>query len=264
MERIISRLAELLQMKNKLKVLTTLVVIFTALSIKSSADESGPWPVIYSHGPSTGKYVALTFDDAPSGLTPDILHALENADIKATFFVEGQHASLWSGMLSEIVAGGHELGNHSFTHPNLNKLGEDEIEEELVETNYVIFTQTGVIPHLFRPPGGHRDSRTDRIAYENEMTTVMWTVNSGDYRRSSERIKDIVLGRVGPGGIILLHDSTESTLEILPEIIQTLKARGYRFVTVGQMLEMTHGRCQWVTDEDEADEDESEPENLSL
>ncbi len=240
----------------RIKIITLiLVLIGTSLTASGSG-----WPRIYWSGPTSGKLVALTFDDAPLDGLNELLSILDEHNVTATFFVEGQFAVGKPYMLGSIVAGGHELANHSYGHEDLTTLTDDEIRDDLVRANDLITANTGIIPHLFRPPGGMRNSRVDGIVTELDMVTVMWTVNTADYLNTAGRIRSKVLNNVSSGGIVLMHDGLESTREALPDIITTLRGRGYTFVTVGEMLEITHGECPWPTTDESwqpgLDEDE--------
>jgi peptidoglycan/xylan/chitin deacetylase (PgdA/CDA1 family) len=215
--------------------------------------DSATWPKIYRSGPSHEKYAALTFDDAPLPGLEELLGILEDLDVRATFFVEGVFASWRPHMLKAIADAGHEIGNHTYDHPDMTRVSDEELGRQLDLANQIIESQTGITPHLFRPPGGRHDSRVVDAAYERELTTVLWTVSCSDYREPSPAyIVDRVLSGVRPGGIILLHDGVGSTREALPEIVRTLRGRGYVFVTVGEMLEMTHGKCPWVGEAEES------------
>jgi len=225
-----------------------LPLILLILTQQAPADETSGWPSVYRHGPTSGKYLALTFDDAPMEGLGELLRVLDEIDVRATFFIEGQFAQNRRGMVAEIAARGHELGNHSFSHPDMTTLDENALRDEIYYTNTLIFEETGVMPHLFRPPGGQRNPTVDRIVYENEMTSVMWTVNTADYRVSEAEIKSRILNGANPGGIILMHDGVDATRAILPEIVEILRSRGYEFITLGEMLEISHGECQWSGD----------------
>jgi peptidoglycan/xylan/chitin deacetylase (PgdA/CDA1 family) len=233
--------------KRRLIVFSTLIFMLGTCGLEDArADESTAWPSIYRHGPTTGKYVALTFDDAPMANELELLDVLDGLNVKATFFVVGTCADDHPELLIEIVQRGHEIGSHSWDHPNMTRLTDEELVSQYVRTNLIIRSITGVIPHLFRPPGGNYNSNTVATGYGEELVTVLWTANSGDYTGlTPSQIANRVLGRVSPGGIILLHDGVIPTQEALPVIVNTLRSRGYTFVTVGEMLSMTHDDCQW-------------------
>jgi len=220
------------------------------------AQDSLEWPHVYRQGPGDGRYVAITFDDAPTPDTGELLAVLDSLDVRATFFVEGEFASWRPSLLQDIVNAGHEIGNHTYNHPNVTKVNDETLADELDSTNELIQTLTGVIPHLFRPPGGHYDSRVSDAAYASEMVTVLWSVNTSDYKGiSSSEICSRVVTNVRPGAIILLHDGVDNTRRALPSIVNRLRERGYTIVTVGEMIEMTGGPCPWVEHDETWDGD---------
>lgn len=234
-----------------------LVLLILAVSgprgVAQESGDSDVWPEVYRQGPSQGHYVALTFDDAPLPGLEELLGILRELDVRATFFVEGIFASRRPEMLKAIAEAGHEIGNHTYDHPDMTTLTDDEVARQLELANQIIETQTGIRPHLFRPPGGRHNPSVVNAAYEREMTTVLWTVSCSDYKEPSPAyIANRVLDLVRRGGIVLLHDGVRSTRQALPEIVRSLRERGYVFVTVGEMLEMTHGECPWKEGEDES------------
>lgn len=227
------------------------------LIFPAKADPGDGWPRQFQRGPSTGdKYVALTIDDAPMNEIFQTLDLLEELDITATFFVEGEFADWRPDGLRAIAEAGHEIGNHSWDHPNMTLTDADDWKRQLADTNAFIESVTGITPHLFRPPGGQYNNELIDYAYELEMTTVLWTSNGSDYLRPpSDEIVSRIMGRMSPGGIILVHDGVTQTREALPVIVERLRSQGYTFVTVGEMLKMAYGECQWS--------DENKTENLN-
>jgi len=228
-------------------VLTALAVWLLVIPSVLMADETFPnWPPVYYQGPTDGKFVALTFDDAPMNGCPELLDILELCNVHATFFIEGVFAEQEPDVMASIYTHGHELANHSYNHPDMTTLDDATLINELMSTNDLIRNHTGIVSHLFRPPGGQYDSRVIDATYANKMVTVLWTINTSDYQVSDpSRIVSCVIDNISPGAIILMHDGVASTREALPEIIERLRSDGYTFVTVGEMLEMTHGDCPW-------------------
>ncbi|MFH1676266.1 MAG: polysaccharide deacetylase family protein [bacterium] len=223
-----------------------LILSLSAGIIPAIAAAQKHWPRLIYSGQTTGKYIALTFDDSPMVETPDLLRLLDELDIKATFFVTGSNAEVRPEILKSIVESGHEIGNHTYSHPNVTKIDSEELENELNVTNDIIRTWTGVIVHLFRPPGGNISSKITKTVYDHDMTTVLWTANGADCTNiSASRISSRVLRKCGPGGIILLHDGLPVTRDAVRTIVETLRGKGYTFVTVGEMIEMTYGECPW-------------------
>lgn len=187
-----------------------------------------------SNGPRSRRLVALTFDDGPSlRRTPKILDILERFDVPATFFVEGQHVSRRESLMREMLAGGHELANHSYTHPKYPGY------EELARTNQRIEEATGFRPCHFRPPYGLIDSNVSSAAASLNMDIVLWDDNSGDDKQpGAATIRTKVLRKVHAGSIIMMHDGGRhpQTVAALPDIIDDLQARGFGFATVTDLL----------------------------
>ncbi len=192
-------------------------------------------------GPASGRRVALTFDDGPGPLTTQFLRILERERVPATFFVVGRNIAGREATLRRILAGGSTLGNHSLTHASL-AAGDEAAAAELRATQAVIREVTGFTPCLMRPPYGLSSRRLVAAADAQSLTSVLWSVYPQDTRDSgSRRIRERVLSRVRPGSIVLAHDGgpRRQTLAALPGIIRALKARGYRFVTVTDLLGRT-------------------------
>ncbi|MFF0449867.1 polysaccharide deacetylase family protein [Streptomyces sp. NPDC004609] len=180
-----------------------------------------------SGGRCSGGYVAITFDDGPTDTTAAYLKALRDAGrIRATFFVTGTLAQARPEGTRRIAAEGHQIGNHSYTHPNLVALDAPAAFAELRDTSRVIRAQTGRAPQLFRPPFGSTDARTRQDAARLGMTEVIWTADTVDWSGISA---DTIVANaltVRPGGIILLHDGLRTTLAAIPEIVEGLAERG--------------------------------------
>lgn len=174
-----------------------------------------------------GGYVAMTFDDGPTDATAAYLKALRDAGrVRATFFVTGTLADGQRAGTRRIVAEGHQVGNHSYTHPDLVQLDAATAFAELRDTSRVVRTQTGRAPTLLRPPFGSTDARTRRDAARLGMTEVIWTADTVDW--SGIPTETIVANAltVKPGGIILMHDGLPTTLAAIPKIVQGLAERG--------------------------------------
>lgn len=195
-----------------------------------------------SGGDRTTKLVALTFDDGPWGpkdQTERILDILDEYDIKATFFMLGNRVKVNGDIAAEVEAHGHLLGNHSFSHPDLTGESAAEIRKQVRRTTTLIENATGERPRWFRAPGGAVDAQVRSIVEAEGMTIAHWTIGTGDWKNlGSQRIVDIVDRKVKPGAIVLLHDgggTREDTIEALPGIIERLRDKGYRFVTLEEL-----------------------------
>ncbi len=186
------------------------------------------------NGPREHKVVALTFDDGPGSLTPAFLDVLRKKDVHATFFVIGQEIGGREETMRRALAAGNEIGNHTMHHgsyPNYS---------DLAATSAAIESATHFRPCLFRPPGGATNAAVEAAAGLAGMRTVIWDVDPFDWTNpGSGSVFSRVAGAVRPGSIVLMHDGggdRSGTLAALPGIIDTLRARGYRFATVTQLL----------------------------
>jgi peptidoglycan-N-acetylglucosamine deacetylase len=192
----------------------------------------------YRHGPRR-REVAIGFDDGPMPITPAFVRMLERAHAPATFFMVGRLVSgSYKEMLLRELRDGDVLGDHSFTHPDLVRSG--GVRWQLSQTISAIRAVTGYTPCVFRPPYGSYDSSTVRTASSLGLATVLWNVDPTDWARpGTAAIKQRVLAQVQPGSIIISHDGggfREQTLAAYPSIIAGLRARGYRIVTIPQLL----------------------------
>jgi peptidoglycan-N-acetylglucosamine deacetylase len=178
--------------------------------------------------------VALSFDDGPSGTqTPAILETLDRLGAHATFFEEGRHVRGHEALMRQILALGDEIGNHSFHHPV------DPGEGELASTQRVIREATGFTPCLFRPPYGELDRKEKEAALANGLELVFWTLDSEDDTHPGVGpIRARVVRRTKPGSVVLLHDGGRhpQTVEAIAGIVEGLQRRGFRLVTVTEML----------------------------
>ncbi len=191
----------------------------------------------------TDKLVALTFDDGPNNAyTEEILKILAEEEVKATFFVTGYEVEKNLEAARSIVAAGHELGNHSYSHPRLIFKFPATVRKELEKTDQAIRSAgfTGEIN--FRPPYGKRLLVLPWLLAEMGKTTIMWDIEPESFPEvaaSATLMVNHVVERVKPGSIILLHlmyKSREESRKALPQIISELKARGYTLVTVSQLM----------------------------
>ena len=186
---------------------------------------------------------ALTFDDGPSEHTPKLLDSLAEYGIPATFFLLGKNAERHPDVVRRILAEGHEVGNHSYSHPKLTRLTPEEQQEELARTD-AILRALGATPLFVRPPYGLYNEETERIAEGLGAALFLWSLDSRDWRRLPKNYAALRNTRGSvytPGalrGVFLFHDTHERTVEDLPRIIRDLRAGGcQRFVTVDDYLE---------------------------
>lgn len=186
------------------------------------------------------KVVALTFDDGPSQYTDKILKLLKKYDACATFFVVGNKVDFYDDTLREMLKQGSEIGNHSYSHKLLTRLSEKEFKEDLNKTQEIIKKLTGFTPKVFRPTyGGY----TNKIKKYTDLSFVLWDVDSRDWSvKKKDKILKNVLPNVKSGSIVLMHDNHEYSLKALEPMIKELKSKGYKFVTVSELLELKNLR----------------------
>ncbi len=188
------------------------------------------------------KAIALTFDDGPwPRTTSQVLEILKKEDIKATFFWVGQYLAAHPEIAQQVIADGHAIGNHTWHHW-YRQMSQPTAAHEIEDTAKLIYKTTGIKTLAFRPPGGLLNNGVVDYAKEQNYVTVMWSVDSMDYRPySAEQLVRNVIRKAEPGGIVLMHDgggNRATTVQALPQIIAQLKQLGYNFVTVPQLLEM--------------------------
>ena len=186
--------------------------------------------------------VALTFDDGPMpGYTEQVLGILAGRGVRATFFVTGREAEEHADELRALIAAGHEIGNHSFSHERMVLVRPAWVEHELARTDAAIRAAGYEAPILFRPPYGKRLVTLPWVLEQQGRITVMWdTEPDGDPNAGAERIARAAVDSAEPGSIILLHAmyaSRDATRDALPHIIDGLHARGFRLVTVSELLD---------------------------
>ena len=200
-----------------------------------------PLKVSYSSCTVDGQYLAMTFDDGPHPQhTPRLLDVLKQRGIKATFFLVGQNAAQYPEILKRMAAEGHELANHSYTHPILNPLGEGGIREQLDKTHQAVLSATGITMKLLRPPYGALTETMRRWTYQSfGYRTILWDVDPLDWKvRDAGRVQSEILGHARSGSIVLAHDIHKSTVDAMPDTLDALAAKGFKFVTVSELIAM--------------------------
>jgi cellulose synthase/poly-beta-1,6-N-acetylglucosamine synthase-like glycosyltransferase/peptidoglycan/xylan/chitin deacetylase (PgdA/CDA1 family)/spore germination protein YaaH len=208
-----------------------------------------PYRIVSYGAPS--KRVAITFDDGPDPeWTPKILDVLKQYNVKATFFTIGLEAEKFPGILKRIYREGHEIGNHTFTHPDISSISSQYARVELNLTERLLAAKLGIKPVLFRPPYSvDQEPDTADEVRPLELTQSMGYITVGDKidpddwrddpRPSPQQITQSILDQLGRGSIILLHDgggNRANTVKALPMIIEALHARGYQIVSVHELL----------------------------
>lgn len=189
--------------------------------------------------PMQRREIALTFDDGPYPFyTPLLLHILERSNVRATFFLVGRSAQEFPELAQRIVSSGNELGDHTFNHFTLTTLPDDQIAYQIAAGGSFLQQFAGRPVTLFRPPHGRYNERVVAIARALGYRTIFWSDSPDDVKPLSPNvIEDRVVEAADDGGIVLLHSGQYKTIEALPRIIDRLRAEGYSFVTVTQLLD---------------------------
>lgn len=209
------------------------------MSLPSSFDKDAG--VTFSRVSVGQPFVAMTFDDGPHPKnTPRLLDMLRERNIKATFYVIGRNVDMYPEITRRIVAEGHEIGNHTYTHGNLTKMSNDSVRTELNKCRASIAKATGVQPRTLRPPyGALLQKQRAWIHSEYNYPTIMWSVDPRDWQRPGPSVvTSRILSGATPGAIILAHDLHAPTVDAMPATLDGLLRKGYKFVTVSQLLAM--------------------------
>lgn len=222
--------------------LVTLVVAaiyYAAYAVRSQLFGPTAW-----RGRTDTNAVALTFDDGPSFDTGPLLDVLHENNIKATFFLIGKQVEKFPLIAQRIVAEGHEIGNHSFSHKIFLYCSRRRIEVELNKAQEIITNTTKVAPRIVRPPCGVRTRGYFNVTRKLRLKTIQWTTAGFDWKKcTAEQIAQTVVANAGPGAIILLHDGDSSgksdrkaTIESIPLILAGLNAKNLEIVSLKKLL----------------------------
>lgn len=206
--------------------------------------ETEPLPedeLIYHGRPNNRMEIALSFDDGPHPrYTPIILDILAEYGIKATFFMVGENVGYYPAAAEAVVAAGHEIGNHTFTHRRINLMNEHEILREIESCEDAVASVSEQKLHFIRPPEGHLNDTMRRVIGSLDYQIVLWDVDTRDWAHTPPSvITKHVLDTVQAGDIILMHDfigHDSPTPTALRQLIPALLERGYHFVTVGELV----------------------------
>ncbi|MEP9375170.1 polysaccharide deacetylase family protein [Aquabacter sp. CN5-332] len=196
-------------------------------------------PMAYTSVEVDGPYIALTFDDGPNPeTTPKLLKMLEARNIKATFFVLGARAAAAPDIVKSIAAAGHEIGNHSWSHPQLPKLAVAAVDKQIEDTSALVQSLTGTKPIYLRPPyGAITQSLQQHIEEKYGMSLIFWSVDPLDWKyRDAQVVHDQIMKQVRPGAIVLAHDIHATTVAAMPRVLDELIAKGYKFLTVSELI----------------------------
>ncbi|WP_433467447.1 polysaccharide deacetylase family protein [Spirillospora sp. CA-128828] len=182
------------------------------------------------------KCVALTFDDGPGPYTARLLDTLKKDGVRATFFMLGENVGAHRDLVRRMALEGHELGNHTWSHPQLTGLSSAEVRSQIQRTQKVIGEASGGIrPTLVRPPYGATNKHVGQAV---GMPLIMWSVDTLDWRyRDVARDTRVGIKEPKSGGIVLFHDIHKPSVESIPKVVDGLKKRGFTFVTVSELFE---------------------------
>lgn len=181
------------------------------------------------------KYVALTFDDGPSGrFTRRLLDGLEERQVKATFLLCGYRIKDYPKETQRIFENGHEIGLHGYSHTCMAKLCKEELEREIADT--LALLPEGCCPLFLRPPGGKYSETVLDAARQADLAVLSWSVDPKDWTgREKAAIEKMVLENVRSGDVILLHDMSDTSVDAALDIVDALKQRGFTFVTAAEL-----------------------------
>ena len=187
------------------------------------------------------KKIALTFDDGPNPrYTDTILDILREYGIKATFFVIGRNAELYPEPLRRAIEEGHEIGNHTYSHPHMRKLSLNETEKEILLCQEILCDRFGVKPTVFRPPEGFFGGILEEITAKIGLRTVLWSIDTRDWEgKPAKKIVSDVKESIKSGKVLLFHDyisGKNTTIPALREIVPYLLSNGYEFCTVSELM----------------------------
>jgi len=198
-------------------------------------------PITFNSVHVDGPYIALTFDDGPNAtLTPKLLDLLAAKHLKATFFVVGQNAADHPEILKRAVREGHEIANHSWSHPNLAKMSDEAVRRELQKTDDAISAAIGKRPTLLRPPYGSITAHQKKWIHEEfGYRIIIWDVDPLDWKRPGPSVVTArILKETHAGSIVLSHDIHPPTIEAMPATFDQLIKKGFKSVTVTELLAM--------------------------
>ena len=184
------------------------------------------------------KYVALTFDDGPSGrFTRRLLEGLEQRNVKATFLLCGYRLAVYPNLAQQIHDSGHEIGLHGYSHRDMATLSEWELKKEIADTRALL--PKGCEAVFLRPPGGSTTAAVEKTSKAMGLALLLWSVDPRDWAvHDASAVETAVVSQVRDGDVILLHDLSDSSVDAALSIIDRLQKEGFRFVTVSRLAEI--------------------------
>lgn len=184
--------------------------------------------------------IALTFDDGPTEFTPLVLNLLKRYNQKATFFCIGKQVEQYPKIVQEIVAQGHTIANHTFTHTQkMGFLSKKKVDDEIASNQSIIAETVGKTPRFFRPPFGVTNPNIADACKKNKVEVIGWNIRSLDTVLSGEeKILNRMVPRLKKGSIVLLHDTTQKTTNVLEQLLILMQEQHIRSVTVDELLKI--------------------------
>lgn len=219
-------------------IIVFLLILLIPLKVVFALDDD----VFIKSGSRDKKLIALTFDDGPHPKeTNQVLDVLKKYNVKATFFIAGKHANWYPEPLIRASKEGHEIGNHTFNHPDISNLSSSQIETEMIKCEEILLKLTGKKTNLFRPPyGSYKKEDLLKIAQKYDYKIILWTtIDARDWENPmAEKIANTIIDKAKNGDIVLLHDyATNNTVEALDILIPAMIEKGFKFVTVSELIE---------------------------
>ncbi|WP_339610662.1 polysaccharide deacetylase family protein [uncultured Planktosalinus sp.] len=206
----------------------------------SSTIQSGFFIKSFSKGPQNLNKIALTFDDGPHPITLSVLELLEKHGAKATFFCIGRQIEKYPHIFQKIIDNGHTVANHSYSHSNnFGFFSSKRVKNELDKTDALIKKQAGKKPTFFRPPFGVTNLHIKKALQKTKHHAIGWNVRSLDTAIESEKaILKRIKARLKPGSIVLLHDTSKKTANVLEQLLIYIKNEKFEAVTVNQLINL--------------------------
>lgn len=214
-------------------------LLFSAIIVWASFDiQLGHFVNSITHKRTRLKEIALTFDDGPTEFTPQFLDLLQEKQIKATFFCIGKQIEKYPETFQRIIAEGHSIGNHTYSHSNSTGfLSTVKMVEEIKKCDEVMATTGNIKTHLYRPPFGVTNPSISKAIKRTGKKSIGWNVRSLDtVINDKKKIYKRVTGKIKPGSIILLHDTSEKTYYVLVDLLLFLKEKKYSTFTIDSII----------------------------
>ncbi|WP_084546919.1 polysaccharide deacetylase family protein [Glycomyces arizonensis] len=206
---------------------TSLFAVLAAIAASAVAIVAVSFAGSPAYAQACNGYVALTFDDGPNPAnTTNLLNALQSAGVRATMFNTGQNASNYPSLVRAQVDAGMWVGNHSWSHPHMTQMSSQQMASEISRTQQAIQQASGVTPNLFRPPYGETNGTLRSVESQYGLTEVIWSVDSQDWNGASTAQIVQAANSLQNGGVILMHDAYQTTINAIPQIVNNLRSRG--------------------------------------